>query len=194
MRYFVLLGILICGIAHAGPRCSPGDYSPTVNWQVAVASDQSIVSIIWCSDSDSLEWWGTGWNPADTPVNSCAGNVKSDSAATLIAAFWANCLTGSGSLTAPQQTAINRLVALWIPKIETPAVEPVYQYADGALVGSSQGTVAAQTSCGLKVVASVHGVDYYSVAGEYYQGGGVIPAHMSAACKLVTPPAKGWPQ
>jgi hypothetical protein len=81
---------------------------------------------------------------------------------TLMAAFWASCLTRSGSLTAPQQNAINRLVARWVPKIETTAVEPVYPYADGALVDRAQGTVAAHTPCGWKVVASVHGVDYYN--------------------------------
>jgi hypothetical protein len=194
MRYFLILGILFCGIAHAAPRCNPGEYSPTVNWQVGVASDQSIVSILWCNDAESLEWWGAGWNPMEAPVNSCAGNIQAQSVVTMMAAFWGNCLAGSGSLTSPQQTAINRLVGLWMPKLETPAVEPVYQYDAGALVGSAQGSVAAHTPCLGKVVASVHGVYYYNVASERYQTGGVIPAHMAAVCQLVTPPQTGWPQ
>lgn len=195
MRYGLILGILFCGIAHAGPRCNPGEYSPTVNWQVGVASDQSIVSILWCNDADSLEWWGAGWNPSEAPVNSCAGNIQSQSVVTLMAAFWSNCLAGSGSLTSPQQTAINHLVALWVPKVETATVESVYEYnAEGALVGSAQGTVAANTPCLGKVVASAHGTYYYNVAGGRYQSGGVIPAHMAAVCKLMTPPPTGWPQ
>jgi hypothetical protein len=197
MRYFLILGILFCGIAHAGagPRCSPGEYSPTVNWQVAVASDQSIVSIIWCNDAEGLDWWGTSWNPKETPVDACAGNIQSDSMITLMAAFWANCLTGSGSLTAPQQTAINRLVALWMPRLETPATEAVYQYdAEGAIVGGSQGSVVIHTPCLPNVVATAHGEYYYNVAGEHYKDGGVIPAHMAAPCALTKPPYAGWPQ
>jgi hypothetical protein len=195
MRYCLILGILFCGIAHAGPRCVPGQYTPTVNWQLAVASDQSIVSILWCNDSESLQWWAGGWNPQESPVNSCAANLHSSSAVTLLTTFWGSCLAGSGSLTAPQQTAVNRLVAMWVPKLETPAVESVYQYdPDGALVGGAQGTIDAHSPCLGKVVATVQGVYYYNVAGQHYQNGGVIPAHMAALCQLMTPPPTGWPQ
>jgi hypothetical protein len=194
MRYCLILGILFCGIAHAGPRCNPGEYSPTVNWQVAVASDQSIVSILWCNDSDSLQFWATGWNPQQSPVNSCAGSAQA-STVNLLAVFWDNCLASGGSLTAPQQTAVNRLVALWMPKLESPAVEPVYQYdGGGTLVGGAQGTIAAHTPCLGKVVASVNGEYYYNVAGQHYAEGGTIPAHMAALCQLMTPPATGWSQ
>lgn len=195
MKYLFLLAILFCGFAHAEvPRCNPGDYSPTVNWQVGVASDQSIVSILWCNDSTGLEWWAAGWNPAETPVDSCAGNIRSESATTLMATFWANCLVRSGSLTAAQQTTVNRLLLLWMPKLQTPGAQAVYQYANGELVGHWDGRVAAHTPCHTTVVASVKGVDYYDVSGEYFIDGTAIPPHSAAVCRLEAPPEKGWPQ
>jgi hypothetical protein len=195
MRYCLVLAILFCGIAHAqAPRCNPGDYAPTVNWQVGVASDQSIVSVLWCHDSEGLDWWAAGWNPAEAPVNDCAGNLQSESVITMMAAFWESCLTGGKSLTSPQQTTLNHLLALWLPREETLSIKSVYEYSDGALVGSAQGTVAANTHCGSKVVASAGGEEYYDVSGQKYQNGSVIPEHSAAVCKLVKPPKGGFPQ
>jgi hypothetical protein len=195
MKYLFLLAVLFCGFAHASaPRCNPGDYSPTVNWQVGVASDQSIVSILWCNDSTGLQWWASGWNPLETPVSSCAGNIRSDSATSVLAAFWASCLAGSGSLTSAQQTTVNHLLTLWMPKLETPGEQAVYQYANGELVGHFEGRVAAHTVCQRTVVASVKGVDYYDVSGQYFTDGAEIPAHSAAVCRLAAPPETGWPQ
>jgi hypothetical protein len=195
MKYAFILAIFFCGLAHAeAPRCNPGDYSPTVNWQVGVSADQSIVSILWCNDSSGLTWWAAGWNPAESPINACAGNIKSQSAATMMAAFWANCLAGAGTtLTSPQQTAVNLLVQRWIPKLETPGERLVYQYANGALVGRALGVTAAHALCGKTVVATnAKGEDYYDVSGEHYDYGGVIPPNSAAPCSLVAPPAAGW--
>jgi hypothetical protein len=195
MKYLFLLATLFCGFAHAeAPRCNPGEYAPTVNWQVGVASDQSIVSILWCSDSTGLEWWAAGWNPAEAPVNSCAGNLRSENASMLMAAFWASCLAGSGSLTAAQQTTVNRLLQLWMPKLETPAQQAVYQYANGELVGHLVGRVAAHTVCQRTVVASMKGEDYYDVSGQHFLDGADIPPHSAAVCRIQAPPEKGWPQ
>jgi len=195
MRYCLILGMLFCACAHAeAPRCNPGDYSPTVNWQVGVASDQSIVSILWCNDSVGLDLWAAGWNPAQAPVNACAGNVQSESAALLMTAFWQNCLTGSGTLTSAQQTVVAHLVQLWLPKLQTAEEEGVYRYANGALVGYSEGKLSAHTNCHRSVVATRNGIDFYDVSGLLFANGGVIPANSAAACKLVPPPATGWPQ
>lgn len=195
MKYLLIFGILFCGIAHAeAPRCNPGDYSPTVNWQVGVASDASIVSILWCNDTSGLEMWSAGWNPAQSPVTSCAGNIQSESAAVMISAFWANCLETSGTITAAQQTAINRLVTLWMPKLETSADEGIYPYASGQLTGHSIGRIAAKVNCHTKVVATRDGIDFYDVSGLPLADGNIIPADHAAACKLVTPPETGWPQ
>jgi hypothetical protein len=196
MKYVFLLAILFCGFAHAAaPRCNPGDYSPTVNWEVGVAAEQSIVSILWCNDSTGLEWWAAGWNPVEAPINSCAGNLRSESATTLMAAFWANCLSGNGSLTAAQQTTVNRLLLLWMPKLETPVEHNVYEYANGELLDRPrEGRVPAHTVCQKTVVASLKGVDYYDVSGQYFVDGAVIPPHSAAVCTLAPPPATGWPQ
>ena len=196
MKYLFLVGILVCGFAHGAetPRCNPGDYSPTVNWQVGVASAQSIVSLLWCDDSTGLDWWAAAWNPAETPVNSCAGNVQSESGAALMGAFWASCLTGSGSLTSAQQTTAKHLLTLWMPKMVTPEQQNVWHYANGKLVGKSDGKVAPHTVCQKTVVAAVDGVYYYDVSGEYYEDGGIIPPHSAARCRIEVPPAKGWPQ
>jgi hypothetical protein len=194
MRYCLILGILFCGSVHAQePRCSPGQYSPTVNWQVGVASDASIVSILWCSDSVGLDWWATGWDPARTPVNSCAGNVRSESATTLLAAFWTNCLSGTAALTTAQQTEVDRLLQMWMPKLETPREEAVYRYANGALV-DHEGSLAAHSPCSSQVVATHDGVDFYDVSGLAFTDGSVIPAHSAAQCQVVPPPATGWPK
>jgi hypothetical protein len=196
MRYLVILGILFCGIAHASeaPRCNPGDYSPTVNWQVGVASDASIVSILWCNDSTGLGMWSAGWNPVQTPVTSCAGNIKSESPALMLSAFWESCLTGTAAITSAQQTEINHLVQLWMPKLETSQEEGVYPYANGQLTGHSVGRIAANVNCRTTVVATHNSVDYYDVSGLLLANGQVIPAGHASACKLVTPPAAGWPQ
>jgi hypothetical protein len=194
MKYFWILGVLFCGLAHAeAPRCNPGDYSPTVNWQVGVSTDESIVSILWCNDSAGLTWWGAGWNPRDAPVNACAGNIKSQSSTMLLTAFWAHCLSSSATLTAPQQAAVDRLVRRWLPKLETSKDVPVYRYASGALAGQSIGTSAANITCGSTVVATdAHGVDYYDVSGQHYDNDTVIPPDSAAACTLLTPPEIGW--
>jgi len=195
MRYCLILGILFCGIAHAAaPRCNPGDYSPTVNWQVGVASDSSIVSVLWCNDSVGLDWWASGWNPNEAPVTSCAGNVRSESATTLLTAFWANCLAGAATLTTAQQTTVRHLLQMWMPKLQTPGDQAVYQYANGEMTGAPLGRVAAHSDCSDKVVATRNGVDYYDVSGLAFLDGSVIPAHSAAACRLVAPPASGWPQ
>jgi hypothetical protein len=196
MKYCFLVAILLCGLAHAStsaPRCNPGDYSPTVNWQVAVASDQSIVSILWCNDSTGLNYWATGWNPAAAPVNECAGNIRDASATLLLTAFWSNCMAGAGTLTAAQQTSVNQLLHLWMPKLQTPAQQAVFQYANGKLEGTMEGRVVAHAPCGDTVVAtSASNVDYYDVSGQKFTDGTVIPANSAAVCRLVTPPAAGW--
>ena len=196
MKYLFLVAILFCGFAHGAEtqRCNPGDYSPTVNWQVGVASDQSIVSIVWCDDSTGLDWWAAAWNPAETPVNSCAGNVQSESGAALMGAFWASCLTGSGSLTSAQQTTAKHLLTLWMPKMVTPEQQNVWHYANGKLVGKSDGKVAPHTVCQKTVVAAVDGVYYYDISGDYFEDGSIIPPHSAARCRIEVPPAKGWPQ
>jgi hypothetical protein len=200
MKYFLILGILLCGFARAGtgvtatPRCNPGDYSPTVNWQVGVAADRSIVSILWCNDSTGLDLWAAGWNPAEAPVTSCAGNIQSESAAMLMTAFWANCLAGASTLTSAQQTVVTHLVQLWMPKLQTPSEEFAYQYANGALVGRWEGRVPARTACRRTVVATRDGVDYYDVSGLLFADGSVIPPNSATTCQLVAPPQSGWPQ
>jgi hypothetical protein len=197
MKYLFLLAILCCGLAHAasGPRCSPGSYSPTVNWQVGVASDQSIVSILWCDDSTGLDVWASGWNPAEEPVNACAGSVRSESPMELMAAFWTSCLSGTGSLTSAQQTTMKHLLTLWMPKMETPAQQNVWNYdANGELVGQSKGLVAEHTICQNNVVAVAGGVYYYDVSGETFVDGKTVPAHSAARCRIEVAPAKGWPQ
>jgi hypothetical protein len=193
MKYLVILGIFFCGLAHAEapPRCNPGDYSPTVNWQVGVSADESIVSILWCSDSAGLSWWAAGWNPAEAPVNACAGNIKSQSAEALMAAFWANCLSSAGTLTSPQQTAVNRLVQRWVPKMETSKERYAYEYANGA-IGHPLGITKAHITCGKTVVATYKGEDFYDVSGQLYENGATLPLNSAAICTLVPPPATGW--
>jgi hypothetical protein len=196
MKYLFLLAILFCGFAHAAgaPRCTPGEYSPTVNWQVGVASDQTIASILWCDDSTGPDVWGSGWNPAEDPVNDCAAGIRTNSSTALMAEFWANCLTGTGSLTSAQQTTMKHLLTLWMPKMETPEQQNVWHYANGELVGQSTGKVAQHTICQSTVVATVDGAYYYDVSGESFVEGGTIPPHSAARCRIQVAPTKGWPQ
>jgi hypothetical protein len=200
MKYLLILGVLFCGLAHANttgaPRCNPGDYSPTVNWQVGVASDQSIVSILWCNDSTGLQLWAAGWNPAEAPVTSCAGNIRSESAALLMTAFWENCLEGSGTgnLTVPQQTAVTHLVQLWLPKMQAPSQENVYEYTNGVLTNTVEGQLPANSTCHRTVIGTRQGVEFYDVSGLLFTNGSVIPPNSAAVCKLVAPPETGWPQ
>ena len=196
-KWLALVSILFCGAAHAqAPSCGPGQYPPNVNWQVSVASDATIVTLLWCYEADvGLTWFFAGWDPIAAPVNACAGKIsRSSSVLTLMAAFWSNCLAGAGQLTIPQTQAAQALQALWLPVLQTTKQEQVLFVDNGVESGTEE--ISAGATCGITAVPvnNNRSTNWYSVAGQTAVDGTTLPSDAVARCSIIYPPVSGWPQ
>jgi hypothetical protein len=180
------------------PFCNPGDYVASEgvsNVAVGVATDQSIVTVLWCYEwSKGLTYTIGAWDPALSPVNMCGMSSSNESVAMFGIAFWNSCLTGAGStFTTAQHAVINNLLHLWLPKMVTRAAETVYQLSPTGTIESAGTALPANAHCGNEMIfTSPVGAHYYSVAGDIARSGAVLPAGAMAQCAVAFPPAAGW--
>ena len=180
------------------PLCNPGDYMAAdhvSNVAVGVATDQSIVTVLWCYEwSSGLTYTIGAWDPAASPVNMCGMSSSAESVAMFGIAFWHSCLAGVGStFTTPQETVINKLLQRWLPKMVTRAAETVYKLSPSGTIESAGAALPANAHCGdAMIFTSPVGAHYYSVAGDTTTSGGVLPAGTMAQCQVIFPPTAGW--
>jgi hypothetical protein len=202
--FALLLALFWSGHASAStpppqPLCNPGDYVASEgvsNVAVGVATDQTVVTMLWCYEwSKGLTYTIGAWDPAVAPVSVCGISSSNESVAMFGIAFWNSCLVGVGStFTGPQQTVINNLLALWLPKMVTRAGETVYQLSAAGTIESAGTALAAGAHCGNAMIftSPAAGAHYYSVAGDIATSGVVLPAGSMAQCAISYPPAAGW--
>jgi hypothetical protein len=199
----LLLALFWSGHASAAtppsqPYCNPGDYMASEgvsNVAVGVATDLSIVTVLWCYEwSNGLTYSVSAWYPAISPVNMCGMSSSTESVAMFAIAFWNSCLAGAGStFTGAQQTVVNNLLKLWLPKMVTRAAESVYRLSPTGTIESAGSALPADAHCGNEMIfTSPMGAHYYSVAGDIATSGAVLPAGTMAQCEIIFPPAKGW--
>jgi hypothetical protein len=197
----LLLALFWSGHASAStqePLCNPGDYVASAgvsNVAVGVATDQTIVTMLWCYEwSKGVTYTIGAWDPAAMPVNTCGMSSSTESVAMFGIAFWNSCLAGVGStFTSPQQTVINNLLQLWLPRMVTRASETVYQLSPAGTIESAGRALPAGAHCGNAMIfTSPVGAHYYSVAGDIATSGEVLPAGTMAQCAIKFPPAAGW--
>lgn len=199
----LLLALFWSGHASAGttqpqPLCNPGDYVASAgvsNVAVGVATDQTIVTLLWCYEwSKGLTYTIGAWDPAVSPVNMCGISSSTESVAMFGIAFWNSCLVGGGSnFTSAQQAVIKDLLQLWLPKMATHTAETVYKLSSEGAIESAGAAVPAGAHCGNAMIfTSPAGAHYYSVAGGIAMSGAVLPADVMAQCAITYPPAAGW--
>jgi hypothetical protein len=180
------------------PLCNPGDYVASEgvsNVAVGVAADQTVVTMLWCYEwSKGLTYTVGAWDPAVAPVNVCGISSSTESVAMFGIAFWNSCLAGSGStFTSAQQTVINNLLHLWLPRMVTHTAEAVYQLSAAGKIESAGTALPAGAHCGNAVIyTSPAGAHYFSVAGDTATSGAVLPAGAMAQCSITYPLAEGW--
>ena len=184
--------------ATASPQCNPGDYVASEgvsNVAVGVATDMSIVTVLWCYEaSKGLTYTIGAWYPAISPVNMCGISSSSESVAMFAIAFWNSCLAGAGStFTTAQETVVNHLLKLWLPRtLVTRTAETVYRVSEGKLEATGS-TLQAGAQCSNEVIyTSPAGAHFYYVGGEIATSGTALPAGSLAQCEINFPPAKGW--
>jgi hypothetical protein len=180
------------------PLCNPGDYMASdgvSNVAVGVATDQSIVTVLWCYEwSKGLTYTVGAWDPVAKPVNMCGMSSSAESVAMFGIAFWHSCLAGIGStFSAPQQTVVKDLLQLWLPKMVTRAAGTVYKLSPAGTIESAGASLAADEPCAdAMIFTSPSGAHYYSVAGDKATSGATLPAGSMAQCEITFPPAAGW--
>ena len=180
------------------PLCNPGDYVASAgvsNVAVGVATDQTIVTMLWCYErSKGLTYTVGAWDPAVAPVNMCGISSSAESVAMFGIAFWNSCLVGVNStFTSAQQTVIGNLQKLWLPRMVTHAGETVYRLSPAGTIESTGAALPAGAHCGNAMIfMSPAGAHYYSVAGDVATSGAVLPAGDMAQCAITYPPAAGW--
>jgi hypothetical protein len=180
------------------PLCNPGEYMASdgvSNVAVGVATDKSIVTVLWCYEwSKGLTYTIGAWDPAARPVNLCGMSSSAESVAMFGIAFWNSCLAGVGStFSTAQQTVINDLLQLWLPKMVTRAAETVYKLSPAGTIESAGAALPADAHCGdAMIFTSPSGAHYYSVAGDTAKSGALLAAGAMAQCEIAFPPAAGW--
>lgn len=180
------------------PLCNPGDYVASEgvsNVAVGVATDQTIVTMLWCYEwSKGLSYTIGAWDSAVAPVDMCGISSSTESVAMFGMAFWNSCLAGIGStFTSPQQTVINNLLKLWLPRMVTHTGETVYKLSAAGVIESAGADLPAGAHCASAMIfTSPAGAHYYSVAGDISTTGAVLPAGVMAQCAITYPPAAGW--
>jgi hypothetical protein len=180
------------------PLCNPGDYVASAgasNVAVGVATDETIVTMLWCYEwSKGLTYTIGAWDPAVAPVNMCGISSSTESVAMFGIAFWNSCLVGAGgTFTSAQQTVINNLLKVWLPRMATHGAETVYRLSSSGTIESTGTDLPAGAHCGNAMIfTSPGGAHYYSVAGDVATSGAVLPAGSMAQCAITYPPAAGW--
>lgn len=199
----LLLALFWSGHASAGttlqkPLCNPGDYVASEgvsNVAVGVATDQTIVTMLWCYEwSKGITYTIGAWDPAIAPVNMCGISSSTESVAMFGIAFWNSCLAGMGStFTGAQQTVINNLLHQWLPRMVTHTGDTVYRLSPAGTIESAGALLPAGAHCGNAMIfTSPAGAHYFSVAGDIATSGAVLPAGVMAQCAITYPPAAGW--
>lgn len=214
VKYLALLSLLLLsGLTHAQaptpvepPRCSPLDYPG--NFQLSTASDGSIVALLWCDTDRLLTWTGYAWNPNQNPVGTCVKLKSTQSLATVVMSFFANCFKASGSqMTTAQQASFAILFTKWMPHLAVDGTggskdHTVWDYSSCPTtlnchpiqLGSLR--IASGRTCSAPgYVAETQGEpnEYYNVGGQVATNGAPIPAGAYyTPCVMVAPPATGW--